>query len=82
MAQIRISVVTETYVPDVNGVAISLQHLISSLDPERFLVQIVRTRPRSEYTSVHEEVGCRGITIPMYPDLQLGLPAPDRKSVV
>ena len=76
MAQIRISVVTETYVPDVNGVAISLQHLISSLDPERFLVQIVRTRPRSEYTSVHEEVGCRGITIPMYPDLQLGLPAP------
>jgi glycosyltransferase involved in cell wall biosynthesis len=76
MAQIRISVVTETYVPDVNGVAISLQHLISSLDPERFLVQIVRTRPRSKYTPAQEEVGCRGITIPMYPDLQLGLPAP------
>jgi len=75
MAQIRISIVTETYVPDVNGVANSLRQLLSALNPEQFRIQIIRTCPRSGWLPESEEVWCRGLTIPMYPDLQLGLPA-------
>ena len=72
---IRLAIVTETYVPDVNGVANSLRQLLRALDPQRFRIQIIRTRPRQEWTPEHSEVWCRGVTIPMYPDLQLGLPA-------
>jgi len=75
MAKIRISIVTETYVPDVNGVANSLRQLLSELKPEQFCIQIIRTAPRSDWLPETEEVWCRGLTIPMYPDLQLGLPA-------
>lgn len=75
MNPLRLAIVTETYVPDVNGVANSLRQLLLALDPERFRIQIIRTSPRSEWVSEHEEVWCRGLTIPMYPDLQLGLPA-------
>ncbi len=71
----RISIVTETYVPDVNGVAISLRHLIQALVTAGVAVQVIRTRPRSEWVPDVEEVWCRGLTIPMYPDLQIGLPA-------
>ena len=77
MSQLRISIITETYVPDVNGVANSLRQLISALDPERFHIQLIRTRPRSDWKPEIEEVWCRGVTIPMYPDLQIGLPAPN-----
>ncbi|MGB1092893.1 MAG: glycosyltransferase, partial [Oceanobacter sp.] len=75
MAPTRICVITETYVPDVNGVANSLRQLIKSLDPEQYLVQIIRTRPRTEWKPEVEEVWCKGVSIPMYPDLQIGLPA-------
>jgi len=75
MKPVRIAVVTETYVPDVNGVANSLRQLLRALDPQQFRVQIIRTRPRTHWVPEHEEVWCRGVTIPMYPDLQLGLPS-------
>lgn len=75
MAPVRVSVITETYVPDVNGVANSLRQLIGQLDPKEYLVQLIRTRPRSEWKPEIEEVWCKGITIPMYPDLQIGMPA-------
>ena len=78
MAPIRISIVTETYVPDVNGVANSLRQLIRALDPQRYQIQIIRTRPKSDWTAEHEEVWLPGLTIPMYPDLQVGLPATRR----
>ena len=72
---IRLAIVTETYVPDVNGVANSLRQLLKALDPEQFRIQIIRTRPREDWTPEHDEIWCRGVSIPMYPDLQLGLPA-------
>lgn len=71
----RISIITETYVPDVNGVAISLRYLIDALVEQGMVVQLIRTRPRSAWTPVVEEVWCRGLTIPMYPDLQIGVPS-------
>jgi len=75
MNPVRLAIVTETYVPDVNGVANSLRQLLQAMDPEQVKIQIIRTRPRQEWVPEHDEVWCRGVTIPMYPDLQLGLPA-------
>lgn len=75
MAPVRISIITETFVPDVNGVANSLRQLVAALDPERFCVQLIRTRPRETWLPEVDEVWCSGLTIPMYPDLQIGLPA-------
>lgn len=82
MVPIRLSIVTETYVPDVNGVANSLRQLIQSLDPQHYRIQIIRTRPRSSWIPDEEEVWCRGLTIPMYPDLQIGLPSRRRVASV
>jgi len=79
MTVIRLSVVTETYLPDVNGVANSLAQMLSALDPDKFRIQIIRTKPRTDWTSQFEEVWCPGVSIPMYPDLQLGWPA--KKSI-
>lgn len=79
MTAIRISVITETYLPDINGVANSLAQLLSALDPNKFRIQIIRTRPRTEWKPVFEEVWTAGMSIPMYPDLQLGWPA--KKSI-
>jgi glycosyltransferase involved in cell wall biosynthesis len=78
MTPVRISIVTETYVPDVNGVANSLRHLIQALDPQRFRIQIIRTSPKTDWVPEVEEEWVPGVTIPMYPDLQLGLPARKR----
>lgn len=80
MNPIRISIVTETYVPDVNGVANSLRHLISSLDSKHYRVQIIRTAPKKNWLPEEEEIWTSGITIPMYPDLQIGLPAKNKIS--
>ncbi|WP_419812934.1 glycosyltransferase family 4 protein [Bacterioplanoides sp.] len=75
MTATRISIVTETYVPDVNGVANSLRHLIQSLDRDAYRIQIIRTSPKQHWLPQEEEIWTTGVTIPMYPDLQLGLPA-------
>lgn len=82
MTPIRISIVTETYVPDVNGVANSLRHLIQALDSDKYRIQIIRTRPKTSWLPEVEEVWVNGLTIPMYPDLQIGLPARKRISAV
>ncbi len=73
MNTLRLAVVTETYVPDVNGVANSLRQLLKSLSAD-IRIQIIRTRPDQDWCPEHEEVWTPGVRIPMYPDLQLGLP--------
>lgn len=74
MTAIRLSIVTETYLPDINGVANSLAQMLAALDADKFQLQIVRTQPQQEWEPACEEVWCKGISIPMYPDLQLGWP--------
>ena len=82
MTPVRISIVSETYVPDVNGVANSLRHLIQALDSNKYRIQIIRTRPKAAWTPEVEEVWVKGLTIPMYPDLQIGLPCAKRMAAV
>ncbi|WVN41291.1 glycosyltransferase family 1 protein [beta proteobacterium MWH-UniP1] len=75
--QLRISFVTETYPPDVNGVAMTLQRIVEGLQSLGHDVWLVRPRPLGAPVPEGQdnESLVRGIPIPMYPELKLGLPA-------
>ena len=76
---LRIAVVTETWPPEVNGVAMTLAKLVQGLSHRTHDVQLIRPRqtktdsPMSD--SSLEEVLMRGMPIPRYPELKLGLPS-------
>jgi len=77
---LSITLVTETYPPEINGVAMTLQRLAEGLCARGHRVQLVRPRRAGEPLSVNEQacptvVQQRGMRIPMYPDLRLGFPA-------
>lgn len=74
-AHLRVAVVTETYPPEVNGVALTLSRLVEGLREREHSVQLVRPRQRNEVHSSREDVLTRGFPVPRYPNLQLGLPA-------
>ncbi|HEY4247980.1 MAG TPA: glycosyltransferase family 1 protein [Lacunisphaera sp.] len=81
----HLSLVTETYSPEINGVAMTLSHLVDGLAGRGHCVTIIRPRQRQESPrfSVTQRVGCRqvrlpGVPIPGYPQLRLGLPARHR----
>ncbi|MDF1762289.1 MAG: glycosyltransferase family 1 protein [Oleibacter sp.] len=86
----HLCIVSETYVPDVNGVANSLHRLVQHLNPKEFRVTIVRPSPRTnpnfasnetsteKYIPVYPELITRGFPIPQYPEMQIGLPAGGR----
>ncbi len=81
--QLRIALVTETYTPDVNGVALTLERIVNGLRARGHDVWLVRpSSSRQTHESadtkvaVHQsDVIVRGMPIPMYPELKLGLPA-------
>ena len=76
---LRIAVVTETYPPEVNGVALTLQRVVEGLRERHHDVQLIRPRQHAEELAIttarFEEVLMRGVPIPRYPSLKLGLPA-------
>lgn len=81
---LRLAVVTETYPPEVNGVALTIDRLVRGLQECNHDIQLVRPRQdradRPEQTERFEEVLLRGLPIPRYPHLRMGLPA--RKALV
>jgi glycosyltransferase involved in cell wall biosynthesis len=76
---LRIAVVTETYPPELNGVAITLKRVVDGLRARDHLVQLVRPRQPKEVSQTasteSDDVLMRGMAIPNYPHLQLGLPS-------
>jgi glycosyltransferase involved in cell wall biosynthesis len=76
---LRLAVVTETWPPEVNGVALTLARLVQGLRDRNHQVQLVR--PRQAHgedpggVSGFEEMLMRGMPIPRYPQLKMGLPA-------
>jgi glycosyltransferase involved in cell wall biosynthesis len=72
---LRIAVVTETWPPEVNGVAKSAARFVEALRSRGHDIQLVRPRQGSDDRGGAEEVLMRGMTIPRYPDLRMGLPA-------
>ena len=75
----RIAVVTETWPPEVNGVAVTLAKLVQSLGQRNHDVQLIRPRQSKIDSGIKdsnlEEVLMRGMPIPRYPELKLGLPS-------
>ncbi len=76
---LRLSVVTETWPPEINGVSLTLSRLVQGLCARNHQVQLIRPRQaRVDQAISHdgfEEVLMRGMPIPRYPELKLGLPA-------
>jgi glycosyltransferase involved in cell wall biosynthesis len=85
---LRVAVVTETYPPEINGVALTLQRLVEHMQARGHTLQLVRPRQsRAEPLGLMpgvagagaasqdmEQVLCRGLPIPRYPHLRMGLP--------
>jgi len=72
---LRIAVVTETYPPEVNGVAGTAARFVEGLRGRGHQIQLVRPRQANEVASDTEEFLVRGLAIPNYPSLKMGLPA-------
>ncbi|MCW5653723.1 glycosyltransferase family 1 protein [Hydrogenophaga sp.] len=76
---LRLSVVTETWPPEINGVSLTLARLVQGLCARNHQVQLVRPRQTRIDQALSEagfqEVLMRGMPIPRYPQLKLGLPA-------
>lgn len=75
----RYAIVTETYPPEVNGVALTVQGLEAGLRARGHEVELIR--PRQGHESGDQALGAQlvsGAALPGYPGLQLGLPARSR----
>lgn len=74
----RYAIVTETYPPEINGVALTVQGLEAGLRARGHHVSLVRPRQPGERGtdggSGQQTVA--GLPLPRYPGLRLGLPAP------
>ncbi|MFN4115759.1 MAG: glycosyltransferase family 4 protein [Inhella sp.] len=76
---LRIAVVTETYPPEVNGVAGTIARVVEGLRDRGHELQLVRPRQHRDDVAMVEagfaEMLMRGLPIPRYPELKMGLPA-------
>lgn len=77
--QLRIALVTETYPPEVNGVAMTLGRLVDGLRRRGHTLQLIRPRQhhgdQAIEVSDYREVLATGVGIPNYRGLRFGLPA-------
>lgn len=73
----RIGIVSETWPPEINGVALTVHGLAAGLAARGHSIDVVR--PRQARRSVAEPgfdtLLTRGVALPHYPGLRLGLPA-------
>jgi glycosyltransferase involved in cell wall biosynthesis len=77
--RLRVALVTETYPPEINGVAMTLQRMVEGLIRRGHRVQLIRPRQTSsdtaQQTGDYEEMLSRGWKLPRYDGLHFGLPA-------
>ncbi|WP_026293437.1 glycosyltransferase family 4 protein [Rudaea cellulosilytica] len=77
----RIAMVTETFPPEINGVALTVAGLAQGLREAGHTVQVVRPRQADDDVDTDEngpDVLVRGARLPKYPGLQFGLPTARR----
>jgi glycosyltransferase involved in cell wall biosynthesis len=76
---LRVALVSETYPPEINGVALTMERLVLGLQARQHDLQVVRPRQaRSEQPAAQtglEQVLMRSLPIPNYPQIRFGLPA-------
>ena len=75
----RIAVITETYPPEVNGVALTVQNLVSGMAEDGhdmcWCGRSSRASPRCRLRKPIREILVRGAALPKYPGLRFGFPA-------
>ena len=74
----RIAFVTETYPPEINGVAHTLGHLVAGLHARGHAVEVIRPRQGPDDTAENAaipELITPGLPIPGYRQLRFGMPA-------
>ena len=73
----RVAIVTETYPPEINGVALTVAGLARGLQQAGHEVQLIRPRqPLVDADGAqNDDILVRGMRIPRYPGLRFGLPA-------
>ena len=80
--QVKLAFVTETFPPEINGVAMTFGVIARELGRRGHSVTVYRPRrddlPAGERCSEYTEILVPGIAIPRYPTLRLGLPASRR----
>ena len=80
--QLRIAVVTETYPPEVNGVAITIGRMVHGLRQRQHHIHVIRPRQHKQDVVLQEngykETLVGGMPIPGYPELKSGFPAKGR----
>ncbi len=85
---LRVAMVTETYPPEINGVAMTVARLVQGLHERGHDLQLIRPRHfRAEVAAAaganraadagagFQELLMKGLPIPRYPQLKMGLPA-------
>lgn len=76
---LRVAMVSETYPPEVNGVAHTAHRMVQGLISRYHQVQLIRPRQHAEEqaasSSSFEEVLMRGMPVPRYAGLRIGFPA-------
>jgi glycosyltransferase involved in cell wall biosynthesis len=79
---LKIALVTETFPPEINGVAMTLSHLVEGLAHRGHAVTVYRPRQgafdHNRIDGLYREELFRSVPIPGYPFLRLGLPARGR----
>ncbi len=73
--KLNIDFVTETFPPEVNGVAMTVGRLVEGLRRRGHAVQVVRPRQGNGDGGGEGEIAVAGLPLPGYPGLRLGLPA-------
>jgi glycosyltransferase involved in cell wall biosynthesis len=77
LPRLRICVVTETYPPEVNGVALTLERCVDAMRERGHHVVVVRPK-QAGVPDTEDELITSGLPIPGYPGLKMGLPAKSR----
>jgi len=76
---LNIAVVTETYPPDINGVAHTLSKMVEGLQRNGHVLWLVRPKHQATDTAIisdrYQEILVKGLPIPFYKQLRMGLPA-------
>jgi glycosyltransferase involved in cell wall biosynthesis len=82
---LHLALVTETYAPEINGVALTLGRIVDGAAKRGHRITIIRPRQRHESPrcTVTRRLSCLhvrlpGVPLPGYPQLRLGLPAGTR----
>lgn len=73
----RIAMVSETWAPDINGVAHTLGHLSRELIRRGMRLQLIRPAPAhpAQASGMEHELQVRGFRLPRYTEVQLGFPS-------